>query len=438
MNPHGLAGSIVEHTAYGCAPRGGPLPSLERLCYIEPSEARLASVVALMPVVYRARVREGGTMLVTHQPVLRRFWYATVPVGHLQDGPRPFTLLNENIVLFLDADGRPAALADRCCHRTARLSTGSTAEGLLVCGYHGWAYNRTGHCVRIPQADAQAIPTDARVPAYRCAAHHGYAWVALEDPLLPLPDIPEAQDPQFRRIHQFYEVWQCASLRFLENAFDNAHFSFVHKHTFGQGDQPTPSRYALWPTAWGFDSETIVPVNNPPHARADHGRPPSCHDAASAEQVVPAVHTGLSRDLSQWAPAHHHELCDADRRPDHAAVPVALSQRYRGGLRHGRAHRLGPGDCGRGPGDPRSDGVRCLHRYPPRRRVPHGLGPAGAPDAPAAAGGPPDAWRDGGASVTGPGTGYGGAPWRLVPATSARTRTSPAFAVHAGGGRRGG
>jgi hypothetical protein len=38
-------------------------------------------------------------MLVTQQPVLRRFWYATVPVGHLQDGPRPFTLLNENIVL---------------------------------------------------------------------------------------------------------------------------------------------------------------------------------------------------------------------------------------------------------------------------------------------------------------------------------------------------
>src|SRR5262249_6940677 len=95
MNPHGLAGRIVEHTAYGCAPRGGPLPSLERLCYSGPSEAHRASVAALMPVAYRAGVREGGTMLVTHQPVLRRFWYATVPVGQLQDGPRPFTLLNE-------------------------------------------------------------------------------------------------------------------------------------------------------------------------------------------------------------------------------------------------------------------------------------------------------------------------------------------------------
>ena len=138
-------------------------------------------------------------MLVTQQKVLRRFWYATVPVSRLQDGPQPFTLLNEKLVLFLDAEGQPAALADRCCHRTAQLSKGCLADGLLVCGYHGWAYNRTGQCVRIPQADAQAIPAGARVPAYRCAMHHGYAWVALEDPLLSLPDIPEAHDPQFRR-----------------------------------------------------------------------------------------------------------------------------------------------------------------------------------------------------------------------------------------------
>jgi phenylpropionate dioxygenase-like ring-hydroxylating dioxygenase large terminal subunit len=112
-------------------------------------------------------------MFVTQQKVLRRFWYATVPVSQLQDGPRPFTLLNEKLVLFLDAEGRPAALADRCCHRTAQLSKGGMADGLLVCGYHGWAYDRTGHCIRIPQADAQAIPASARVPVHRCEMHHG-------------------------------------------------------------------------------------------------------------------------------------------------------------------------------------------------------------------------------------------------------------------------
>src|SRR5262249_18443346 len=117
---------------HGCVPCRGPLPSLERLSYIGPSKAHLASVSSLLSVVYSARAREGGTMLVTQQPVLRRFWYATVPVGHLQDGPRSFTLLNENIVLLLDAAGLPrsrtaAAIAPHNSRKVARLRASSCA-----------------------------------------------------------------------------------------------------------------------------------------------------------------------------------------------------------------------------------------------------------------------------------------------------------------------
>jgi hypothetical protein len=57
----------------------------------------MTSASAPVKVAFRASALEGGLMLVTQQPVLRRFWYTTMPVGHLQDGPRPFTLLNENI-----------------------------------------------------------------------------------------------------------------------------------------------------------------------------------------------------------------------------------------------------------------------------------------------------------------------------------------------------
>ena len=203
-------------------------------------------------------------MLVTQQKVLRRFWYATVPIDQLQDGPRPFTLLGQKLVVWLDGEGQPAALDDRCCHRTAALSLGSCEGGNIVCGYHGWTYNRAGRCVRIPQSPEMAIPAGAGVCAYRCVARYGYAWVALDDPLLPIPEVPEDGAPGFRRIPQFYEVWNCAALRMMENSFDNAHFSYVHKGTFGQFEQPTPSKYEIWPTDWGFDSESIVPINNPP------------------------------------------------------------------------------------------------------------------------------------------------------------------------------
>jgi phenylpropionate dioxygenase-like ring-hydroxylating dioxygenase large terminal subunit len=73
-------------------------------------------------------------MLVTQQPVLRRFWYGLMPVADLAAGPKAFTLLGENIVLWLDAGGKPAAVQDRCCHRTAPLSMGFVDKGAIACG----------------------------------------------------------------------------------------------------------------------------------------------------------------------------------------------------------------------------------------------------------------------------------------------------------------
>jgi nitrite reductase/ring-hydroxylating ferredoxin subunit len=90
-------------------------------------------------------------MLCTKQKVLRRFWYATLPVDKLAAGPRAFTLLGEDIMLFLDGNGEPAALRNRCCHRTAKLSKGWCKDGHVICGYHGWEYDRTGKLVKIPQ-----------------------------------------------------------------------------------------------------------------------------------------------------------------------------------------------------------------------------------------------------------------------------------------------
>ncbi len=202
-------------------------------------------------------------MLVTQQPVLRRFWYALMPVSFIADGPKPFTLLGERIVLFMGKEG-PVALADRCCHRTAQLSKGWVDDGVIVCGYHGWRYDGSGACVCIPQqADNAPIPAGARTDAYHCQEKYGYLWVCLGEPLQPIPHFDEEGLPQYRRIFQFYEEWQTSPLRFMENSFDNSHFSFVHKANFGMLSQPKPSKYLLEQNEWGFEAETIVPINNP-------------------------------------------------------------------------------------------------------------------------------------------------------------------------------
>ncbi len=216
-------------------------------------------------------------MLVTRQPVFRRFWHAVMPLSRLAGGqPQPFTLLGEDIVLFLDAQGQPAALKDRCCHRTARLSKGRCIDGALQCGYHGWTYNPAGRVIRIPQYEPERpIPADYCTPAYRCAARHGYAWVALvapgEEPLAPIPEMPEFGAPGWRTIFQFHEVWATSPVRALENSFDNSHFSFVHRATFGVADQPRPSRYELTQTEGGFHAETVIAAANPPAFHAISG-----------------------------------------------------------------------------------------------------------------------------------------------------------------------
>jgi ferredoxin-NADP reductase/phenylpropionate dioxygenase-like ring-hydroxylating dioxygenase large terminal subunit len=205
-------------------------------------------------------------MLTTQQNLFRKFWNAIMPVHELADGPKPFKLMGVDIVLFLDAEGKPRALRDRCCHRTAKLSKGWCSGGNIVCGYHGWTYDGAGKLVRIPQADEDAPLPNHQVEAYWCMERYGYAWVSMEEPLEDLFDIPEDRDPAYRRIFQFYETWKTAPMRLMENSFDNAHFAFVHSATFGDASQPKPKRYELIETDYGFYAASTVDILNPPEA----------------------------------------------------------------------------------------------------------------------------------------------------------------------------
>ena len=203
-------------------------------------------------------------MLVTQQPVLKRFWYPVMLMDHLQNGPKPFELLGQKIVVWLTADNQPAAAADRCCHRSAQLSKGQVLDGNIRCPYHGWSFNAAGNCVKVPQlAEDQLIPRTYRVPAYNCTERYGYVWVCLDQPLQPIMELPEADDPQFRQMHEFYEPWDCSGLRVMENSFDNAHFSFVHTGTFGNQQQPIPASLEYFDHQQGINVKTKVPVVNP-------------------------------------------------------------------------------------------------------------------------------------------------------------------------------
>ena len=201
-------------------------------------------------------------MLVTKQPVLRRFWYPVMPSPRLSGEPEPFKLLGNDIVLWRGANGEVTCFRDRCLHRTAKLSLGLIEDGHLICGYHGWTYRPDGVCVRIPQrANPENVSDSVRIAAYRAAERYGYVWVALDEPLTDIPDLPEAGQPGFRKVDQFYESWNIGAFRLMENSFDAAHIAFVHRKTFGNMERPrTDGHREIKTTAYRFDTVNETPV----------------------------------------------------------------------------------------------------------------------------------------------------------------------------------
>jgi phenylpropionate dioxygenase-like ring-hydroxylating dioxygenase large terminal subunit len=202
-------------------------------------------------------------MLVTKQPVFERFWYPVIAIADLQNSPKPFQLLGQKLVLWLNSEGNPVAAQDRCCHRSAQLSLGKVIDGAIACPYHGWQYDDSGACIHIPQLKDGTISANQRIKTFNCQESYGYAWVCLGEPLTKVPHISEAFDPAYRLIHEFYEPWHCAGLRVMENEMDLAHPTFVHTQTFGSQDHPTPDLLEVSETDWGIHAHGVLGVVNP-------------------------------------------------------------------------------------------------------------------------------------------------------------------------------
>src|SRR5882757_4446416 len=81
---------------------------------------------------------------------IRNAWYIAAWADELGQKPLARRICNDPVVLFRDRDGRPAALVDRCCHRSAPLSLGEVVSDGIQCGYHGLTFDGSGACVAIP------------------------------------------------------------------------------------------------------------------------------------------------------------------------------------------------------------------------------------------------------------------------------------------------
>ena len=133
------------------------------------------------------------------------------------------------------------ALADRCPHRSTRLSVGEVDGDCLRCAYHGWAFDRGGRCVDIPSMPDGPIPARAAVDSFDAVVEHGLVWVRLDGTVdTRVPACPALGDVEMKVLAGEPYTWPVAAPRRIENFVDLAHFAFVHDGSLGRRDEPVP------------------------------------------------------------------------------------------------------------------------------------------------------------------------------------------------------
>lgn len=184
---------------------------------------------------------------------ISQYWHPVAEVAEVGDGPIQVRLLGEPLVLFRNGDEIVAG-KDLCVHRGAPLSMGAVENGCVRCPYHGWLYDSEGRVTEVPGlAPGAAIPSAARTPVYRVEQRYGLVWVALEEPVAPIPETPDGvdQDPSFTgRLWTRYD-WKTSAGRAIENEMDLAHFPYVHPYYLADPAAPAVLDVELRPMANG-------------------------------------------------------------------------------------------------------------------------------------------------------------------------------------------
>jgi phenylpropionate dioxygenase-like ring-hydroxylating dioxygenase large terminal subunit len=178
-------------------------------------------------------------------------WY---PIHYVEDLDRsrltPFTLLDQDWVIWWDTLAATwRVFDDHCPHRLAPLSQGRIAEdGLLECPYHGWAFNGSGACDRIPQQVAGGEAERSRRACVRSlptAVRQGLLFVYPGNPeqakttKVPIVDPLEESPEEWICLNTFRDLPYDA-YTLLENVLDASHVPFTHHNTVGNRANASP------------------------------------------------------------------------------------------------------------------------------------------------------------------------------------------------------
>jgi len=165
--------------------------------------------------------------------MLTNKWYLICPSVELRNEIIKYKILDEELILFRNPDNSITVLEDRCCHRNVNLSLGYLRKERIVCGYHGWEYDKTGNCVKIPsQLPGDKIPPTAKIKSYPVQDFNKWVWVFIGEPEkaneVKPTNIPEMNEWPFTyKAYTFKANLESTA----ESLIDPYHIGFVHRNS---------------------------------------------------------------------------------------------------------------------------------------------------------------------------------------------------------------
>ncbi|MGH7770171.1 MAG: Rieske 2Fe-2S domain-containing protein, partial [Candidatus Binatia bacterium] len=184
----------------------------------------------------------------------RRYWMAIATAADLHDIPLRVKVLDEDLVLFRDGQGKMGLLGLHCPHRGTSLEYGDIEATGLRCPYHGWLFDVGGQCL-----DQPAEPTESTF--HRKVKHLSYpvreqgglifAYLGPDKDRPPLPRYYPLVDEKGRRSLESTRHYDYNWLNFIENGADPVHFSILHRSDPNDG---------TW-RSWFFNFKDIPPFD---------------------------------------------------------------------------------------------------------------------------------------------------------------------------------
>ena len=166
-------------------------------------------------------------------------WYAVAKASELKAGrPLKRWLFGFPIVVFGSAES-PSILVDRCPHRSAPLSTGRVVDGMVECPYHGWRFDGSGRCRKIPCLPGD--PPPGKATSLKALVRYGLVFARMGE------GAAEPSPPILNGTRGFVHIWSGLAVKgrladVAENFLDATHTITVHRGLLRGPGAATPAK----------------------------------------------------------------------------------------------------------------------------------------------------------------------------------------------------